>query len=168
MGHERQTVDGDLAFEVIQVFAEGIPAPILVVDILVEHAAQVFDQDFARLGFGRHRRAGGAAIADDDAGDAIVHHRIAVGILDDEGVHMGMRIDETGRDHMPFGVDLFLAAAEIFADGGDLIAIDGDIRLESRTAAAVDDVAVFDDYIMSHNLLSSLGSVRCFAYPTEM
>ena len=47
--HERQHVERDFAFEVIQIFAEGVPAPILVVDIFVEHAAQILHQHLARL-----------------------------------------------------------------------------------------------------------------------
>ncbi len=106
--HERQNVERDFAFEVVQIIAEGVPAPILVVDILVEHAAQVGDQDFARFRLRRHRGAGSAAVADHDAGDAVIDHRIAVRILHYEGVHVGVRIDEAGRHHMSFGVDFFL------------------------------------------------------------
>ena len=40
-GMSGKHVDRDLAFEIIQIFAEGIPVPIFVVDIFVEHAAQI-------------------------------------------------------------------------------------------------------------------------------
>ena len=111
VGHERQTVDGDFAFEIVQIFAEGVPSPIFVVDIFVEHAAQILHENLARLGFRRHRRAGSAAVADDDARHAIVDHRVAVRILHDEGVHVRVRVDKSRRDHMSLGVDFFFAGA---------------------------------------------------------
>jgi hypothetical protein len=49
-----------------------------------------------------------------------------------------MRIDETGRDHMASSIDLFFAGAEIFSNGGDLFALDGDIGFEPGASGSID------------------------------
>ena len=48
-GMSGRTLMRDFAFKIIQIVAEGIPVPILVVDIFVQHPAQIGDQDFARF-----------------------------------------------------------------------------------------------------------------------
>ena len=42
----------DFAFEIVQIFAEGIPVPIFVVDIFVEHPAQVSTRTLRGSGLG--------------------------------------------------------------------------------------------------------------------
>ncbi len=151
MGHEWQHVDSHFAFEVIQIFAKSVPAPIFVVDIFVEHATEILHQHLARLGFRRHRRAGSATVADHDARHTVVHHRIAVGILNHERIHVGVGIDEPRRHYVALGVDLFFAGSYVFADGGNFSAVDRQVSRECRAARAIDDRSVLDHYIVSHN-----------------
>jgi len=68
---------------------------------------------------------------------------------------------------MTLGVDFFFAAADVFADGADLFAVDGYVGLLRRASAAIDDRSVLDDYVMSHNWVSSIRFLRIISYPTE-
>jgi len=88
--------------------------------------------------------------------------------LDYESVHVGVRIDEAGRHHMSFGVDLFLTFSHVFADSRNFIAVDRYVSREGRTARTVNDRSVFDHYIVKHNWISFPWSVNLDAYPTEM
>ncbi len=79
-----------------------------------------------------------------------------------------MRIDEAGRHHMSFGVDLFFTRSYVFADSRNFFAVDRYVSREGRAAGAVDDRSVLDHYIVSHNRISSLWSVNLNSYPTEL
>jgi hypothetical protein len=56
-----------------------------------------------------------------------------------------MGIDETGGDHPAAGIDLLGARAEVLADGGDALALDGDIPFACRASAPVDYQTVPND-----------------------
>jgi hypothetical protein len=57
-------------------------------------------------------------------------------------------IDEPGGDDQVPGVDDLLRSVGDFADLGDLAAADGDIRAVARRAGAVNDRAIFDEYVV--------------------
>ena len=52
MGHQREDVDADFSLNVVQIVAKGLPLPILVVDVFVEDAPQVLNENLAGFGFG--------------------------------------------------------------------------------------------------------------------
>ena len=55
-----------------------------------------------------------------------------------------MRIDESGSDDEPGGVNLaggFDLGIEVIAERGDAVAGDGDVEVDSGSARAVDDIA---------------------------
>jgi hypothetical protein len=43
MGHQGEDVDADFPLNVVQIVAEGLPLPILVVDVFVQDAPKVLN-----------------------------------------------------------------------------------------------------------------------------
>ena len=60
-------------------------------------------------------------------------------------VHVGVAVDEAGRDDVPFGVDDLFRGLADFADRGDPAARDADVGAIARQPRAVDDGAVAND-----------------------
>jgi hypothetical protein len=61
---------------------------------------------------------------------------------------VGVDVDEPGRDDEPGGVDLAPGRALDGADGGDGLAVDGDVGGAGGCARAVDDHPVADDQVV--------------------
>ena len=150
MGHQRRDVHAHPALEIVEVLGEGRPFPVVVVDVVVEDPAQIGDQDVPRLALGGHRRDGGAAVADDDGGDAVVDHGVAVGILHDEEVHVGVGVDEPRRHHLSASVELGPARPHVLSDRRDGSPVHRHVRLETGAAGTVDHKAVLHNQIMRH------------------
>jgi hypothetical protein len=65
-------------------------------------------------------------------------------------------INKTRRYDATLGVDGALrCGSHVFANPGDLAALDGNIRLECRRARTVHDPAVLDEQIISHAFSSA-------------
>src|SRR5690348_12152533 len=66
---------------------------------------------------------------------------------------MCMQVDEARRDHMPLGVDLFLALGRDLANLGDAAVLDAHVAVERSRAGAVDDLAAANDCVVTHETL---------------
>src|SRR5262249_51147193 len=69
-------------------------------------------------------------------------------VLQDREVRVRMDVDEARRDDQALGVNLALALARHLAEGGDLVALDGEVAVIPRIAGAVDELAVADDQVI--------------------
>jgi hypothetical protein len=57
---------------------------------------------------------------------------------------VSVRVDETRRYDLPFGVDLFFSRSQILANDGDVFTVHGYIGLKSRASGTIDDQTVSD------------------------
>ena len=131
----------------VEVFAVGLPVPRqpgqdgFSRDVL--HGLHHFGEKLPVGGLAG--REGDAAVAEQGGGDAVPgdgrQHRIPA----DLRVEVGVQVNKSRRDREPVGADLLLASAVHFADGGDGVAVDGDIRGKRFGTRAVDDLAVPND-----------------------
>ena len=64
------------------------------------------------------------------------------------GVHVGVTVDETGCDHVPFGIDLSPPPLVDATDAGDPVTRDPDVPPVPRSSGPVDDGAISDDQII--------------------
>ena len=109
---------------------------------------EVAHDEVALVGPGRRQRE--AAVAHDHAGDAVPARAGAERVPEHLGVHVGVAVDEAGRDHVAFGVDLVGAPFADAADGGDAAPPDADIGAIARQPRTVDDVTVADHQVVLH------------------
>jgi hypothetical protein len=125
-------VDGGAAVEGVEVVAEGGPAP---GDALFQrgqgHALDPAHHPAGVVGVvgpgGVERRQGEAAVAAGDGGDAVAHGGGGVGVPEELGVVVGVRVHEAGGEHQAGGV---------LGRGGGLVAGPG--RGDDGDAAAAD------------------------------
>lgn len=61
---------------------------------------------------------------------------------------MSVDIHPSGENQLPIGVNLAVASAIKFADGAYKTAVDSEVAIELRSAAAIDDHTVSDHKIM--------------------
>ena len=94
MGDEGTNVNPNLPFKVVQIFREGLPLPLFVVDVVVQYPAQILHKDLYRLAPRWHRGDGRTTVANDHRGHTKIHHRISMGIENEKEVHVGVRVDE--------------------------------------------------------------------------
>ena len=95
----------------------------------------------SRVG-GLARREGEAAIAHDDAGDAVPARAAAERVPGDLRIHVGVPVDKPGRDDQPVGVDRALGGGADAADLDNPPAFDADIGAVARHPRAVHHGAV--------------------------
>src|SRR4029453_18164819 len=124
----------------VEVFREALPLPAdaggerRAGDVL--HTLHELDQVvlLARA----HGREADAAVAHDDRRDAIPARRREVGVPRDLAVVVGVDVDPARRHELAARVELAARGTEIGPHRGDALAIDRDVRLARRGAAAVD------------------------------
>ena len=122
------------AFDIGQVFREGFPGPIdaghhrLGRDVL--DRGQAAREPLAVLGLARRQRK--AAIAHDHAGHPMPARAAAERVPGDLRVHMGVAVDEAGRDDQPVGIDHPLRRGPDAADLDDPPVLDADIGAIAR------------------------------------
>src|SRR5689334_7104427 len=102
------------------------------------------DLDEAEMILRRAGREADAAIAHDRGGDTVLRGRRDVLAPGDLAVIMGVDVDETRRDQLALGVDLFPALRGNLADLGDAAILDRDIGVIELAAVAVSDGAATD------------------------
>src|SRR5581483_10841568 len=147
----------------IEELREGFPAPLdagqhgRAADIL--RALEIAEH---QIGFAlAARRQGEAAIAHHHAGHALVAGRGADRIPEDLRIHVGMAVDEAGRDDVAFGVERLLRRGAVqAADLGDPAVLDADIGAKARQSGTVDQRAVLDDQVECHESLRGYSSNR--------
>src|SRR5439155_3275253 len=86
------------------------------------------------VGEGRERVA---TVAGDDGGDAVRRTRSDVGIPEEVGVEVRVRVDETRREREAVPVELLVSRTGDVADHADAVTVDGDVGLEPGTSGAV-------------------------------
>ena len=96
---------------------------------------------------GREREA---AVAHHHGGDAVPARVGAELVPEHLRVHVGVPVDEAGRDHVAVGVDVGGAALLDATDRGDAAVDDADVGAVRREAGAVDDGPVADDDVEAH------------------
>ena len=99
--------------------------------------AQRVDDVVAR-GVVGDRRERVPAVAGDHGGHAERRRRRDVGVPEEVGVEVRVRVDEAGREHEAAAVDLLASGARSVAHHRDPVAVDGDVGLEPGAAAAVE------------------------------
>lgn len=148
-------VDCDAPFEGVEVLAEGGPGP---VDAFLQRGERhAFDPRHHPPGVvgvlgpvGVERGEGEPAVAARDGGDAVVHGGGGVGVPEELGVVVGVRIDEAGGEDEPVGV---LAGDGLFGDGprlgddDDPAAPDTDVGGVRGPAGAVHDGRAADEVV---------------------
>src|SRR5436190_15485327 len=113
MADEATYINSDFPFEIIQVFAVGMPVPINALlqgkarDGLDAH--ETLDQRVFVSRF--HRRERQAAIAHYHRCDAVLRLTGAVGIPEHLRVEMGMMIDKAGGNSEPVGINRLRGAS---------------------------------------------------------
>ena len=119
---------------------------------------QAAREPLAVLGLaGRQREA---AVAHHHGGDAVPARAAAERVPGDLRVHVGVAVDEAGRDDQPLGVDLALGRLADAADLDDPAVLDADIGADSAAARSVDDGAVFDQEVETHCFFSEWVAMR--------
>src|SRR6185312_4522289 len=105
------------------------------------------------------------AVADDDAGRAVVAGERAERVPRDLGVVMAMVVDETGRDGLAADIDGLLGGARQLADLDNLAVLDRHVAVERGHARTVDDAAVLDQHIVGHRFPPMLVEETIALYP---
>ena len=73
---------------------------------------------------------------------------------------MRVRVDEPRRHHVPRGVDhARRRALQAGPDGGDVLALDGEVRPLARGPAAVDEGPALDQQRPGHDYSSTMATV---------
>ena len=153
---QRPDIDAQIAVEPLHVLRERFP-----IDF---HRAEHLHRDRLDIGeeFGHplflallHRGEGEGAIADHDAGRAMVAGEGAERVPGDLRIVMAMIVDKAGADHSAFYVDRLAGRAGQFAHLDDLAVLDRDIAVKGGHARAVDDPAVLDQDVIRHRISSS-------------
>src|SRR5262249_4284581 len=110
--------------------------------VLFEHAA--FERGH-RLAFSDHIER-----------HALAHLAFGIAVCQDGDVGVRVQIDETRRNHHPLRIDHALAERGIeFADPGDAAILYRHVAIEPGIAAAIDDLAVCND-----DIITGVGSPR--------
>src|SRR5690606_18805094 len=95
-----------------------------------------------------HRRQREAAVAGDDAGDAVERGRVADRVPGDLRVVVRVRVDDARRHHSSVGVELAPGpATREAADRRDRAAGDADVGVPRRHPRTVDDEPVANDEV---------------------
>src|SRR5262249_4272210 len=110
-----------------------------------------YDEVLVLLGAGRQ---GEPAIAHHDTGDAMPARRGPERIPEDLRVHVGVAVDETGSDHVVFGVDHLARPLADPPDRGDAAVLHADVGAIPRQTRSVDHRAVLDHQVVRHAQLS--------------
>ena len=147
-----------------QIFREGLPGPVdaghhgVLGDVL--DSLQALGVPLALLGLaGRQRKA---AIAHDDAGDAVPAGAASERVPGHLRVHVGVPVDEARRDDPPFGVDRPRRRCPYPPDLRNPAVPDAHIGPVARHAGAIDHRAARDNQIECHvPSPSGLGVRRC-------
>jgi len=105
------------------------------------------DEASVRLGARGEREA---AIAHDDAGDAVPAGGGAERVPEDLGVHVGVPVDEAGRDDLAVGVDDLARRLPDAANAGDAAALDADVGAVLGQPGAIHHPAVLDHEVIGH------------------
>jgi hypothetical protein len=106
-------------------------------------------------------READAAIAEQHGGGAMPGRRRQHRVPGRLTVVMGVDVDPAGGDDMACGVDVAPCRSGLAADRDDLVAVDGDVAGERRTAGAVHDCPAADDQVMHRVNAPSDGVARC-------
>src|SRR5690606_7336674 len=85
---------------------------------------------------GSHRGEADAAVAHHHRGDALPRRRRQLAVPGGLAVIVGVDVDEAGGDECAVGVDLPGAVRLDPSDGGDAVAVDGDVGGTRRTPGA--------------------------------
>ena len=105
----------------------------------------VSQQVHGRRGFGaRVRGQTDPAVPGNHRRHALTDLRRHVGAGEHRAVIVGVRVDESGSDDEPGGVDLaggFDVGIEVIADCDDAVAGDGNVEVDTGRARTVDDIA---------------------------
>ena len=137
------------------VFGEGFPGP-------VDAGFHRIGRDVLDIGQAvRHPLAVGwfagrqreAAVAHHHRGHAVVARAAAHRIPHDLRVHVGVAVDEAGRDDQPVGIDGALGRVGDAADLRNAAVRDADIRGEALAARTVNDGAAAYQQVQGHGLL---------------
>jgi hypothetical protein len=150
------------AFDICQVFGEGLPGPVdpghhrLGRDVL--DRGQAAGKPFAVFRLARRQRK--PAIAHHHAGDAVPARAAAQRVPGNLRVHMGVTVDKAGTDDHALGVDHPLGRCADATDFDDPAGADTDIGAIARQPRAVDHGAVLDQQIERHRRLSSNSAAR--------
>ncbi len=107
-----------------------------------------------------HRREREAAIAHHGGRHAVPARTAPAGVPEHLRVHVGVAVDEAGRDHETVGVDLGRTAVADAADEGDPVPDDADVGAVRAEAGTVDDGAVADHEVVRHVATFSRGPCR--------
>src|SRR5262249_36834919 len=98
-----------------------------------------------------------AAVAHRDGGDAVPARRRAELVPEQLRVHVGVPVDESGRDDVTLGVELLRAGASDLPDGVDPAVLPRDVALRPRRSRAVDPRAVANHQVVAHAFPSGSG-----------
>ena len=98
-------------------------------------------------------RQGEAAVAHDDAGDAVVAGAGAEGIPEHLRIHVRMPVDEAGRHHMAFRIHRGAGGFGEAPDVHDAPAAYANVRPDARRPAAVHHGAALNRQVVSHRPL---------------
>src|SRR5262249_27413636 len=99
---------------------------------------------------GTRRRDPEAAVADDDAGDAVPRRDRAEAIPEYLRVVVRVDVDEARRDDLPGRVDGLTRGSGCRADRNQSAVADAEVAAESRRAGAVDERASDDPQVVVH------------------
>jgi len=134
------------ALHVGEIFSKGLPLPVDAFDH--RRGGNVLDrletarEPLALIGLARRQRK--ATVAHEDAGDTVPARTCAHRIPGHLRVHVGVPVNEAGRDDQSVGVDGACRGLIDSSDFGDAPGADADIGLIARRTAAVDHRAVLD------------------------
>jgi hypothetical protein len=148
---QRADIDPEMPVEPVHVLREGLPIDLDRVQDLHRDRFDIREELGHAFGLATaHRRQRQRAIADNDAGRAVVARERAQRIPGDLGVIVAVIVDKARGDRLTADIDDRVGSTRQFADLDDLAVLDGDIAMERRHARAVDDPAVLDQNVVRH------------------
>src|SRR5207249_1649105 len=96
---------------------------------------------------GGHRQR---TVAHDDGGNSVIARVGAERIPGDLGIVMSVVVDDSRSDHQAIGIQHLARLSVHFSDLDDTTAADGDVAVKAGQAGPVNNLAVFDDQVVSH------------------
>ena len=98
--------------------------------------------------FGCARCESDAAVSHDDSGDPVVTRGSKLWIPGYLTVVVGVHVDESGRDELAGGVDLFAATSDSAFHRDDLAVLDRDLNLSRGLSGAVENRSSSNHQVM--------------------
>src|SRR5262249_37132217 len=154
-GEEPARVDAEARrLDGVEILREGLDRPLGAaprLEALEAHALDLLEraQDQAAM-IGTRRRDPEAAVADDDAGDAMPRRDRAEAIPEHLRVVVRVDVDEARRDDLPGRVNGLARGSRWRADRDQAAVPDPEVAAESRRAGAVDERASDDPQVVVH------------------